>query len=199
MIQAISACPTTIVDIHHGRQRWKPTKCASTRLVDGLIDPNAEDRPRPLKCRKRWRRSRRGRRRRRCRRRWRRCRSSLPCCSIEDRRPGTLQDHQGHHAKMQKAAARRFADKADLKLLREATVRRADEYPLHLAAPSNACATACAAWSMQVRAASARSSKSAWIASECRAALHQSFPGSEINLDWADAEVAAAPRPTSPS
>jgi RNA polymerase primary sigma factor len=27
----------------------------------------------------------------------------------------------------------------------------------------------------------------------------QSFPGNEINLDWADAEVAAAPRPTSPS
>jgi RNA polymerase primary sigma factor len=45
MIQAISACPTTIADILELSERVKREEMRVDELVDGLVDPNAKDEP----------------------------------------------------------------------------------------------------------------------------------------------------------
>src|SRR6195256_2982540 len=45
MIQAISACPTTIAEILHLAEKIEREEMRIDELVDGLIDPNAKDEP----------------------------------------------------------------------------------------------------------------------------------------------------------
>jgi hypothetical protein len=93
MIQAISACPTTIADILDMAAKVERDEMRIDELVDGLIDPNAVEEAPAAEMPKPRRRSRRRRTRKTTRRR--RCRFRL-AAATEGRRPGALQDHQGH-------------------------------------------------------------------------------------------------------
>ena len=61
MIQAISACPTTIAEILDLADKIEKDEIAIDEVVDGLIDPNAEDELATPKRRRRRRTKRRSR------------------------------------------------------------------------------------------------------------------------------------------
>ncbi len=164
-------------------------------LVDGLIDPNAvEEAPRPPK---------------------------LPeaedeeaededeedeggaagaavglAAATEDRSPGALQDHQGHATtKMQKAlASKGLQDKAYLKL-QAATVRRADEHPLHLAHHRTPVRQRARHGRAGPRLRAQDPEHLRGSCARCRARTSSSpSRATKSTCDWVDAEIAAAPK-----
>lgn len=192
MIQAISACPTTIVDILDMAAKVESDEMRIDELVDGLIDPNAvEEAPA----------------------------AELPEAEDEEAEDEDEEDEggasgaasasllqlktdalerfktiKGIHTKMQKALASKGSqDKAYLKLLQQLS----DEL-MNIRFTSRSIERLCDSVRGMVEQVRGCERKIQQICVDRvkmpRPHFIQSFPGNEINLDWADAEVAAAPK-----
>ena len=175
MIQAISACPTTIAEILALAEQVEHDEMRVDELVDGLVDPNADedDDRRKLSSRrtetKTIEEDEEERRRRRARP------SAEPAAAEGGRARSASPRSATCYDKMKKAldeerlrAASRICKAA------RGDLRRADEHPLHRASRSRRCATACAAWSRKCAATSARSWSCACDKAQHAArALHQ--------------------------
>ena len=192
MIQAISACPTTIVDILDMAAKVESDEMRIDELVDGLIDPNAvEEAPA----------------------------AEMPEAEDEEAEDEDEEDEggasgaasasllqlktdalerfktiKGIHAKMQKALASKGSqDKAYLKLLQQLS----DEL-MNIRFTSRSIERLCDSVRGMVEQVRGCERKIQQICVDRvkmpRPHFIQSFPGNEINLDWADAEVAAAPK-----
>ena len=193
MIQAISACPTTIVDILDMAAKVETDEMRIDELVDGLIDPNAvEEAPA----------------------------AEMP--EADDEENDEEDDEEGEgggggaaaasllqlktdalerfktikgiHAKMQKALSSKGSqDKAYLKLLQQLS----DEL-MNIRFTSRSIERLCDNVRGMVEQVRGCERKIQQICVDRvkmpRPHFIQSFPGNEINLDWADAEVAAAPK-----
>ena len=192
MIQAISACPTTIVDILDMAAKVESDEMRIDELVDGLIDPNAvEEAPA----------------------------AEMPEAEDEEAEDEDEEDEggasgaasasllqlktdalerfktiKGIHAKMQKALASKGSqDKTYLKLLQQLS----DEL-MNIRFTSRSIERLCDSVRGMVEQVRGCERKIQQICVDRvkmpRPHFIQSFPGNEINLDWADAEVAAAPK-----
>ena len=192
MIQAISACPTTIVDILDMAAKVESDEMRIDELVDGLIDPNAvEEAPA----------------------------AEMPETEDEDEEDEDEEDEgggggaaaasllqlktdalerfktiKGIHAKMQKALSSKGSqDKAYLKLLQQLS----DEL-MNIRFTSRSIERLCDSVRGMVEQVRGCERKIQQICVDRvkmpRPHFIQSFPGNEINLDWADAEIAAAPK-----
>jgi len=192
MIQAISACPTTIVDILDMAAKVESDEMRIDELVDGLIDPNAvEEAPA----------------------------AEMPEAEDEEAEDEDEEDEggasgaasasllqlktdalerfktiKGIHTKMQKALASKGSqDKAYLKLLQQLS----DEL-MNIRFTSRSIERLCDSVRGMVEQVRGCERKIQQICVDRvkmpRPHFIQSFPGNEINLDWADAEVAAAPK-----
>ncbi|MCG2576353.1 RNA polymerase sigma factor RpoD [Dechloromonas sp. XY25] len=193
MIQAISACPTTIVDILDMAAKVETDEMRIDELVDGLIDPNAvEEAPA----------------------------AEMPEADEEEEDDEGDEDGEGGgggaaaasllqlktdalerfktikgiHAKMQKALSSKGSqDKAYLKLLQQLS----DEL-MNIRFTSRSIERLCDSVRGMVEQVRGCERKIQQICVDRvkmpRPHFIQSFPGNEINLDWADAEVAAAPK-----
>ncbi|MBL8404643.1 MAG: RNA polymerase sigma factor RpoD, partial [Dechloromonas sp.] len=192
MIQAISACPTTIVDILDMAAKVETDEMRIDELVDGLIDPNAvEEAPA----------------------------AEMPeadeeeedeededgegggggaaAASLLQLKADALERFKtikGIHAKMQKALSSKGSqDKAYLKLLQQLS----DEL-MNIRFTSRSIERLCDSVRGMVEQVRGCERKIQQICVDRvkmpRPHFIQSFPGNEINLDWADAEVAAAPK-----
>ncbi|HLO61330.1 MAG TPA: RNA polymerase sigma factor RpoD [Azonexus sp.] len=193
MIQAISACPTTIVDILDMAAKVESDEMRIDELVDGLIDPNAvEEAPA----------------------------AEMPEAEEEDDEEDDDEDGEGGgggaaaasllqlktdalerfktikgiHAKMQKALSSKGSqDKAYLKLLQQLS----DEL-MNIRFTSRSIERLCDSVRGMVEQVRGCERKIQQICVDRvkmpRPHFIQSFPGNEINLDWADAEIAAAPK-----
>jgi RNA polymerase primary sigma factor len=193
MIQAISACPTTIVDILDMAAKVESDEMRIDELVDGLIDPNAvEEAPA----------------------------AEMPEAEEEADEDEGDEDGEGGgggaaaasllqlktealerfktikgiHAKMQKALASKGSqDKTYLKLLQQLS----DEL-MNIRFTSRSIERLCDSVRGMVEQVRGCERKIQQICVDRvkmpRPHFIQSFPGNEINLDWADAEVAAAPK-----
>ncbi len=191
MIQAISACPTTIVDILDMAAKVETDEMRIDELVDGLIDPNAvEEAPA----------------------------AEMPEADEDEDDEGDEDGEggggaasasllqlkadalerfkiiKGIHAKMQKALSSKGSqDKAYLKLLQQLS----DEL-MNIRFTSRSIERLCDSVRGMVEQVRGCERKIQQICVDRvkmpRPHFIQSFPGNEINLDWADAEVAAAPK-----
>ncbi len=193
MIQAISACPTTIVDILDMAAKVETDEMRIDELVDGLIDPNAvEEAPA----------------------------AEMPEAEEDEDDEDDEEDGEGGgggaaaasllqlktdalerfksikgiHAKMQKALSSKGSqDKAYLKLLQQLS----DEL-MNIRFTSRSIERLCDSVRGMVEQVRGCERKIQQICVDRvkmpRPHFIQSFPGNEINLDWADAEVAAAPK-----
>jgi RNA polymerase primary sigma factor len=190
MIQAISACPTTITDILDMAAKVESDEMRIDELVDGLIDPNAVE-VAPA--------------------------ADLPEAEDEDDEDADDDEGgagaasasllqlktdalerfkiiKGIHAKMQKLLPSKGAhDKAYLKLLQQVS----DEL-MNIRFTSRSIERLCDSVRGMVEQVRGCERKIQQICVDRvkmpRPHFIQSFPGNEINLDWADAEVAAAPK-----
>ena len=191
MIQAISACPTTIVDILDMAAKVETDEMRIDELVDGLIDPNAiEEAPA----------------------------AEMPEADEDEEDEGDEEGEggggaasasllqlkadalerfktiKGIHAKMQKALSGKGSqDKTYTKLLQQLS----DEL-MNIRFTSRSIERLCDSVRGMVEQVRACERKIQQICVDRvkmpRPHFIQSFPGNEINLDWADAEVAAAPK-----
>jgi RNA polymerase primary sigma factor len=190
MIQAISACPTTIADILEMAAKVESDEMRIDELVDGLIDPNAiEEAPA----------------------------AEMPEAEDEDDEDSEDEEGgggaasasllqlkadalerfktiKGIHAKMQKLLPTKGShDKAYLKLLQQVS----DEL-MNIRFTSRSIERLCDSVRGMVEQVRGCERKIQQICVDRvkmpRPHFIQSFPGNEINLDWADAEVAAAPK-----
>ena len=191
MIQAISACPTTIADILDMAAKVESDEMRIDELVDGLIDPNAvEEAPA----------------------------AEMPeadeeeddesdeegeggggaaSASLLQLKADALERFKiikGIHAKMQKLLPTKGPhDKAYLKLLQQVS----DEL-MNIRFTSRSIERLCDSVRGMVEQVRGCERKIQQICVDRvkmpRPHFIQSFPGNEINLDWADAEVAAAPK-----
>jgi len=191
MIQAISACPTTIADILDMAAKVESDEMRIDELVDGLIDPNAvEEAPA----------------------------AEMPEADEEDDEESDEEGEggsgaasasllqlkadalerfkiiKGIHAKMQKLLPTKGPhDKAYLKLLQQVS----DEL-MNIRFTSRSIERLCDSVRGMVEQVRGCERKIQQICVDRvkmpRPHFIQSFPGNEINLDWADAEVAAAPK-----
>jgi RNA polymerase primary sigma factor len=131
MIQAISACPTTIADILDMAAKVESDEMRIDELVDGLIDPNAVEEapaaemPEAEEEEDEDEGDEEAKAAAAVPRR--------PPAATEDRRPGALQDHQGHPRQDAEGAGQQGLAGQGLPQAAAATLRRADEHPLHLA------------------------------------------------------------------
>lgn len=193
MIQAISACPTTIIDILDMAAKVETDEMRIDELVDGLIDPNAVEQA-PA--------------------------AEMPEAEEEEDEDEGDEDGEGGgggaaaasllqlktdalerfktikgiHAKMQKALSGKGSqDKAYLKLLQQLS----DEL-MNIRFTSRSIERLCDSVRGMVEQVRGCERKIQQICVDRvkmpRPHFIQSFPGNEINLDWADAEVAAAPK-----
>ncbi len=191
MIQAIAACPTTISDILELAAKVESDEMRIDELVDGLIDPNAvEEAPA----------------------------AEMPEADDEDDEDESEDDDAGGgaasasllqlktdaierfkniksiHAKMQKMLPSKGShDKAYIKLLQQVS----DEL-MNIRFTSRSIERLCDSVRGMVEQVRGCERKIQQICVDRvkmpRPHFIQSFPGNEINLDWADAEVAAAPK-----
>jgi RNA polymerase primary sigma factor len=190
MIQAISACPTTIADILDMAAKVETEEMRIDELVDGLIDPNAvEEVP------------------------------AAEMAEVEDEEDEEGEDEEGGggaasasllqlkadalerfkaikgiHAKMQKALSSKGSqDKSYLKLQSQLS-----EELMNIRFTSRSIERLCDSVRDMVEQVRGCERKIQQICVDRvkmpRPHFIQSFPGNEINLDWADAEVAAAPK-----
>jgi RNA polymerase primary sigma factor len=190
MIQAISACPTTIADILDMAAKVETEEMRIDELVDGLIDPNAvEEVP------------------------------AAEMAEVEDEDEDESEDEEGGggaasasllqlkadalerfkaikgiHAKMQKALSSKGSqDKSYLKLQSQLS-----EELMNIRFTSRSIERLCDSVRDMVEQVRGCERKIQQICVDRvkmpRPHFIQSFPGNEINLDWADAEVAAAPK-----
>ena len=193
MIQAISACPTTIADILDMAAKVESDEMRIDELVDGLIDPNAvEEEPAAEMAEE--------------------AEAADEDDEDEDGEGGSggaasasllqlkadalerFKTIKGIHAKMQKALSSKGSqDKAYLKLQSQLS----DEL-MNIRFTSRSIERLCDSVREMVEQVRACERK---IQNICvdrvrmpRPHFIQSFPGNEINLDWADAEIAAAPK-----
>ncbi len=190
MIQAISACPTTIADILEMAAKVESEEMRIDELVDGLIDPNAVE--------------------------------EAPAEEIavdEDEEEDESEEDEGGggaasasllqlktdalerfktikgiHAKMQKALGSKGSqDKAYLKLLGQLS----DEL-MNIRFTSRSIEKLCDSVREMVEQVRRCERKIQQICVDRvkmpRPHFIQVFPGNEINLDWVDAEIAAAPK-----
>ena len=192
MVQAISACPTTIADIIDMATKVEADEMRIDELVDGLIDPNAVESP-PT--------------------------ADLPEeIEEEDDEDDGGEDDGGAgavsasllqlktdalerfttikalHAKMQKALASKGSqDKAYLKLRQQIT----DEL-MNIRFTSRSIERLCDSVRGMVEMVRKSERKIQQICVEKvkmpRPQFIQAFPGNEVNLDWIDGEIAAAPK-----
>lgn len=192
MVQAISACPTTIADIVDMATKVEADEMRIDELVDGLIDPNAVEAP-PT--------------------------ADLPEeIEEEDDEDDGGEDDGGAgavsasllqlktdalerfttikalHAKMQKALASKGSqDKAYLKLRQQIT----DEL-MNIRFTSRSIERLCDSVRGMVEMVRKSERKIQQICVEKvkmpRPQFIQAFPGNEVNLDWIDGEIAAAPK-----
>ncbi|WP_404826775.1 RNA polymerase sigma factor RpoD [Ferribacterium limneticum] len=191
MIQAIAACPTTISDILELAAKVESDEMRIDELVDGLIDPNAvEEAPA----------------------------AEMPEADDEDDEDESddedagggaasasllqlktdalerFKNIKGIHAKMQKMLPSKGShDKAYIKLLQQVS----DEL-MNIRFTSRSIERLCDSVRGMVEQVRGCERKIQQICVDRvkmpRPHFIQSFPGNEINLDWADAEVAAAPK-----
>jgi len=192
MIQAIAACPTTISDILELAAKVEADEMRIDELVDGLIDPNAvEEAPA----------------------------AEMPEAEEDEDEDGDddgegagggaaaasllqlktdalerFKNIKGIHAKMQKMLPTKGShDKAYIKLLQQVS----DEL-MNIRFTSRSIERLCDSVRGMVEQVRGCERKIQQICVDRvkmpRPHFIQSFPGNEINLDWADAEVAAAPK-----
>ena len=191
MIIAISACPTTINDILEMAAKVETDEMRIDELVDGLIDPNAVE-AEPA--------------------------AELPEAEAEEEDEEADDEDGGGggaasasllqlkvdalerfktikalHAKMQKALGKGTQDKTYQKLLGQLS-----EELMNIRFTSRSIERLCDSVREMVEQVRACERK---IQNICvdrvkmpRPHFIQSFPGNEVNLDWADAEIAAAPK-----
>ncbi len=192
MVQAISACPTTIADIVDMAAKVEADEMRIDELVDGLIDPNAVDAP-PA--------------------------ADLPDETEEDDDEGEDGDEDGGagavsasllqlktdalerfatikalHVKMQKALAGKGSqDKTYLKLRQQIT----DEL-MNIRFTSRSIERLCDSVRGMVEMVRKSERKIQQICVDKvkmpRPHFIQAFPGNEVNLDWIDGEITAAPK-----
>ena len=176
----------------HGRQ-GRNDEMRIDELVDGLIDPNAVEEARPPKCRNRGSKKTRtkGRRRKAGRRRRR---SGLGLLQLKTDALGASRPSRASTPRCKALAARGLAGQ-DLPQAATATVRRVDEHPLHLRAPSNACATG-ARHGREVRGCERKIQQICVDqASRCRARTSsRSSRATKSTSTGLTAEIAAAPK-----
>ncbi|MBS1132705.1 MAG: polymerase, sigma 70 subunit, RpoD, partial [Proteobacteria bacterium] len=192
MIQAIAACPTTISDILELAAKVESDEMRIDELVDGLIDPNAvEEAPA----------------------------AEMPEAEEDEDEDGDddgegagggaaaasllqlktdalerFKNIKGIHAKMQKMLPTKGShDKTYIKLLQQVS----DEL-MNIRFTSRSIERLCDSVRGMVEQVRGCERKIQQICVDRvkmpRPHFIQSFPGNEINLDWADAEVAAAPK-----
>uniref|UniRef100_Q47IP8 RNA polymerase sigma factor RpoD n=1 Tax=Dechloromonas aromatica (strain RCB) TaxID=159087 RepID=Q47IP8_DECAR len=192
MIQAIAACPTTISDILELAAKVESDEMRIDELVDGLIDPNAvEEAPA----------------------------AEMPEAEEDEEEDGDddgegagggaaaasllqlktdalerFKNIKGIHAKMQKMLPTKGShDKVYIKLLQQVS----DEL-MNIRFTSRSIERLCDSVRGMVEQVRGCERKIQQICVDRvkmpRPHFIQSFPGNEINLDWADAEVAAAPK-----
>ncbi|MBP5996344.1 MAG: RNA polymerase sigma factor RpoD [Azonexus sp.] len=192
MVQAISACPTTIDDIIEMAAKVEADEMRIDELVDGLIDPNAVEAP-PA--------------------------ADLPEEVEEDEDEDDSGDEDGGagavsasllqlktdalerfavikalHAKMQKALTSKGSqDKTYLKLRQQIS----DEL-MNIRFTSRSIERLCDSVRGMVELVRKSERKIQQISVDKvkmpRQHFIQVFPGNEVNLDWVDAEIAAAPK-----
>jgi RNA polymerase primary sigma factor len=192
MVQAISACPTTIADIVDMAAKVEADEMRIDELVDGLIDPNAVEAP-PA--------------------------ADLPDETEEDDDEDDDGDEDGGagavsasllqlktdalerfatikalHVKMQKALASKGSqDKTYLKLRQQIT----DEL-MNIRFTSRSIERLCDSVRGMVEMVRKSERKIQQICVDKvkmpRPHFIQAFPGNEVNLDWIDGEIAAAPK-----
>ena len=189
MVQAISACPTTIDDILELATKVENEEMRIDELVDGVIDPNAVEAP-PV--------------------------AGLPeelgdededgeddggagavSASMLQLKTEALERFaiiRGIHAKMQKALQSKGPhDKAYLKLQQQVS----DEL-LNIRFTSRSIERLCDSVRGMVDTVRGSERKIQQICVDRvkmpRPHFIQSFPGNEVNLEWADGEIAAAPK-----
>jgi RNA polymerase primary sigma factor len=190
MVQAISACPTTITDILELVTKVESEEMRIDELVDGVIDPNAEEAP-PV--------------------------AGLPE-ELGDEEDEDVEDDGGAgavsasllqlktealerfaiiralHVKMQKLLRSKGAhDKGYLKLQQQISNEL-----LNIRFTSRSIERLCDSVRSMVDTVRRAERKIQQICVERvkmpRQHFIQSFPGNEVNLDWADGEIAAAPK-----
>nr|WP_088178937.1 RNA polymerase sigma factor RpoD [Dechloromonas denitrificans] len=192
MVQAISACPTTIDDILEMATKVENEEMRIDELVDGLIDPNAVEQA-PA--------------------------AELPEEAEEDEEADEAEEEEGGpgavsasllqlkadalerfktiralHVKMQKALGSKGPhDKAYLKMQAEIS----DEL-MNIRFTSRSIERLCDSVRGMVDQVRGCERKIQQICVDRvkmpRPHFIQSFPGNEVNLDWADSEIAAAPK-----
>ena len=192
MVQAISACPTTIADIIEVAAKVEADEMRIDELVDGLIDPNAVEAP-PT--------------------------ADLPEEVEEDEDEDDSGDEDGGagavsasllqlksdalerfaiikalHVKMQKALTSKGSqDKTYLKLRQQIS----DEL-MNIRFTSRSIERLCDSVRGMVEMVRKSERKIQQISVDKvkmpRQHFIQAFPGNEVNLDWVDAEIAAAPK-----
>ncbi|MBS1159039.1 MAG: polymerase, sigma 70 subunit, RpoD, partial [Proteobacteria bacterium] len=193
MVQAISACPTTIDDILEMALKVETEEMRIDELVDGLIDPNAVE-VAPA--------------------------AEMPAEEVEEEEEEPEDEEGGNaaaavsasllqlktdalerfaiirtiHAKMQKALHSKGShDKAYLKLQQEIS----DEL-MNIRFTSRSIERLCDSVRGMVEQVRGCERKIQQICVDRvkmpRPHFIQSFPGNEVNLDWADGEIAAAPK-----
>ena len=192
MVQAISACPTTIADILDSAAKVEADEMRIDELVDGLIDPNAVVAAEPA--------------------------SDMPEEEEASEEEESDEDEGGGgavsasllqlktdalerfhairalHAKMQKALASKGSqDKAYLKLQQQIS----DEL-MNIRFTTRSIERLCDSVRGMVEQVRACERKIQQLCVDRvkmpRPHFIQSFPGNEINLDWVDAEIASAPK-----
>ncbi len=191
MVQAISACPTTIADILDSAAKVEADEMRIDELVDGLIDPNAV--------------------------------VAEPAAEVPEEEEAAEDDEsddeeggggavsasllqlkadaldrfkviRGLHAKMQKALSSKGSqDKTYLKLQQQIS----DEL-MNIRFTSRSIERLCDSVRGMVDQVRASERKIQQICVDRvkmpRPQFIQSFPGNEVNLDWVDGEIAAAPK-----
>ncbi|KAB2924602.1 MAG: RNA polymerase sigma factor RpoD [Dechloromonas sp.] len=191
MVQAISACPTTIADILDSAAKVETDEMRIDELVDGLIDPNAI--------------------------------VDEPAAEVPEEEEASDDDEsddeeggggavsasllqlkadalerfkiiRGLHTKMQKALSSKGSqDKSYLKLQQQIS----DEL-MNIRFTSRSIERLCDSVRGMVEQVRASERKIQQICVERvkmpRPQFIQSFPGNEVNLDWVDGEIAAAPK-----
>ncbi len=191
MVQAISACPTTIADILESAAKVEADEMRIDELVDGLIDPNAvvaepaAEVPEEEEA------------------------SDEEEADDEDGGSGAVsasllqlkadalerfQTIRALHTKMQKALASKGSqDKTYLKLQQQIS----DEL-MNIRFTSRSIERLCDSVRSMVEQVRASERKIQQLCVDRvkmpRPHFIQSFPGNEINLDWVDGEIAAAPK-----
>ncbi|MFY9721198.1 MAG: RNA polymerase sigma factor RpoD [Azonexus sp.] len=190
MVQAISACPTTIADIIDMAAKIESDEMRIDELVDGLIDPNAVE--------------------------------AAPTADLPDDLSDDTDDEEDEdggagavsasllqlktdalvrfnaikalHVKLQKALASKGSqDKTYLKLRQQIS----DEL-MNIRFTSRSIERLCDSVRSMVEMVRKSERKIQQISVEKvkmpRPHFIQAFPGNEVNLDWVDAEIAAAPK-----